>query len=97
MGGAGDGNRTRVTSLEGSSSTIELHPLGRGEGTTASLAWRERSGRGEAVTRGGAAPSAKSRYYEATPGATSRASACGFGGRTTKGTIRLTSMITAMT
>jgi hypothetical protein len=25
-GGAGDGNRTRVTSLEGSSSAIELHP-----------------------------------------------------------------------
>jgi hypothetical protein len=27
-GGAGDGNRTHVTSLEGWSSTIELHPLG---------------------------------------------------------------------
>jgi hypothetical protein len=26
VGGAGDGNRTRVTSLEGSSSAIELHP-----------------------------------------------------------------------
>ena len=25
-GGAGDGNRTRMTSLEGWSSTIELHP-----------------------------------------------------------------------
>ncbi len=35
---AGDGNRTHVTGLEGQSSTIELHPLGRlrqnrGEGT----------------------------------------------------------------
>ena len=28
-GGAGDGNRTRVMSLEGSGSTIELHPHGR--------------------------------------------------------------------
>ena len=27
--GAGDGNRTRVMSLEGSGSTIELHPHGR--------------------------------------------------------------------
>jgi hypothetical protein len=27
-GGAGDGNRTRMTSLEGWSSAIELHPRG---------------------------------------------------------------------
>ena len=36
-GGAGDGDRTRVTSLEGWGSTIELHPRGHPEATTACL------------------------------------------------------------
>ena len=36
--GAGDGNRTRMTSLEGWSSTIELHPRGPRRGAAAALA-----------------------------------------------------------
>ena len=32
--GAGDGDRTRMASLEGWSSTIELHPRSRETGTT---------------------------------------------------------------
>jgi hypothetical protein len=61
---AGDGNRTRVTSLEGSSSAIELHPQtggqvgcpNTGEGTISLPTWRERPGPAETAGPSARAP-----------------------------------------